>query len=499
MTSANDTPQMKAQRLSDVRDSMVAANDTYVFISTYTPWGNTVPDFEGTVSDTAAMWREMIYGKKVTNADVGYVTTKNTWSSGTVYESYSQDHPVTAGDFYVITDERKVFKCIDNNLGSESVSKPTSTSNATFTTADGYTWKYMYTAAELSISKFGTSTRMPVEPDANVVAAAVGGTVDAVVVLSSGNNWTAHDDGSVLAKVSNNIFQISSSAVPSNGYYDESGFYVTAGSGAGHYSRISSYVSNSSGNFVNLETPGNTVTFGSSYTISPRVVFTGDGSGAVAYSVVNASSDTVHSVRVVNVGSGYTWANVSLVATVVSSNTSYTVNPVVSPFLGHGADPVAELGATEAVISVSVSNADSVPSGFSFGATGVLKSPVTFSNTAAAFTSAEFSQFYSANVTLGIGVTDPPTPGETVTGQTSGATGTVLTANSTHVRFNDVVGTFTVGENVLGAESSSLFSLDAINNPSLAPHRGQILLGSHFTPVTRSASSTERVKFIVKV
>lgn len=493
MTS-NTTLTFKKSQLDSVLSTLTS--NSYVTISRYTGWANTPPSFTGSKDETDAIWAEMVYGKKITVSDVSYVIDNRPWTSGETYDSYSSDSSPESSKVHVVTDDRKVYKCIFNN-GVNSTSKPTSTSNSTFTTADGYVWKYMFTVSELNVSKFGSDDYTPVEVNTSIQAAAIGGTIDAVIVVDSGNNWVAHDSGTITEKLSNTQFKISSAAVTTNGYYEGSGFYVSSGSGFGFYSSVSTYVSNSSGNFVMVSTAANTVDFGSTYVISPRVIVDGDGSGVVAYSVVNSTSATVSSINVTNVGSGYTWANVRLVAAGSYSNSDYVVTPVVSPYRGHGYDPVTELGCDTVVVSVQLSNTDLVPSGFQFSTASVLKTPKTWGNASSTYTDTEFSQFFSANVTLGVSILAAPNSLELITGSTSGATATVIAANSTFVRFGDVRGTFLEGETASSNVTSSSFSLDAINTPDIEPQEGDIMMSSNFQPVTRTTVSTEKIKFTI--
>lgn len=64
--------------------------------------------------------------------------------------------------FYVITDEYNVYKCLNNNFGSISSSKPTGTGVDAFTTADGYMWKFLYNVPIALRNKFLTDSYIPV-------------------------------------------------------------------------------------------------------------------------------------------------------------------------------------------------------------------------------------------------------------------------------------------------------------------------------------------------
>ena len=64
--------------------------------------------------------------------------------------------------FYVVTDERNVYKCIESN-GKPSTIKPTGKSYNYYTkTSDGYVWKYMYSISEDDMNKFALPDWMPI-------------------------------------------------------------------------------------------------------------------------------------------------------------------------------------------------------------------------------------------------------------------------------------------------------------------------------------------------
>ena len=64
--------------------------------------------------------------------------------------------------FYVVTDEYNVYKCLDNNLNSQSVVKPTGTTVDPVIVSDGYMWKFLYNIPIALRNKFFTDQYMPV-------------------------------------------------------------------------------------------------------------------------------------------------------------------------------------------------------------------------------------------------------------------------------------------------------------------------------------------------
>ena len=73
------------------------------------------------------------------------------WQTGTVYDPYEHDVDLSTKNWY-ITDgsSGRVYKCISNNANTPSTQEPTATGTALVVTSDGYHWKYMYTATNVT-------------------------------------------------------------------------------------------------------------------------------------------------------------------------------------------------------------------------------------------------------------------------------------------------------------------------------------------------------------
>lgn len=93
-------------------------------------------------------------------------------------------------DFYVVTDEYNVYKCLDNNNGALSKVKPTGTQLDPIKLTDGYIWKFMYNIPINLRNKFYTDEYIP------VVSALTNhfysnGTIDNVYITSRGQNYSS--------------------------------------------------------------------------------------------------------------------------------------------------------------------------------------------------------------------------------------------------------------------------------------------------------------------
>jgi len=145
-------------------------------------------------------WRDMFAVKRIQASDVSHVVPRHDWSSNTIYPQYDDTSTnIIADEFYVLTDDFNVYKCLSNNNGAVSVNKPTGTDVQSTTTADGYIWKYMYSVTTSDALKFLTSSHMPVKvltsddgsPQWDVQQAAVDGSLEVIVVSTGGTGYSS--------------------------------------------------------------------------------------------------------------------------------------------------------------------------------------------------------------------------------------------------------------------------------------------------------------------
>ena len=151
---------------------------------------------------------DLLACKKVSSTNVGFVIPRRNWTTGTVYDYYRHDYgeyitgtttvqTSTSGaatlydaTFYVLTTQRNVYKCLDNNNGATSTVEPTGTSTTILTTADGYKWKYMYTLTAAQQADFLSVDFMAVGTNATVSSAAVDGAVNIIKIKTAGSAGT---------------------------------------------------------------------------------------------------------------------------------------------------------------------------------------------------------------------------------------------------------------------------------------------------------------------
>ena len=155
--------------------------------------------------DMSQFRRDILFAKKVQNADVAMLARRIDWTTGTVYDQYDDalttSHTASSGattlsaaNFYVLTDEFNVYKCLSNNFGGQSTVKPTGTGTEVFETADKYKWKFLFQIGSSDRTKFLSTEYLPVrkvsgagEPDFDI-----NGEIDSVTISSGGVDILPH-------------------------------------------------------------------------------------------------------------------------------------------------------------------------------------------------------------------------------------------------------------------------------------------------------------------
>ena len=255
---------------SFIKNIVDSRESYYMFVGRPLPWINSngneddtaVPVASGSVYDhESSIYGEMAFGKMITSQDVAFMARRVDWVEGTVYDVYDQeDGDLWDKDFYVMNSSFEVYKCIDNGEGAPSTVRPgLNATTGTFRTSDGYIWKYMYTIPSNLRTKFMTSNYIPVVSNNEVANAAVGGTIDAIRLQYSGNNYKTYYSGYLTSAFSEGtqfnsyVVGIDRSANPVSNFYAGASMYLNAGFGAGQIRQIRSY--DGPNRLVNLSEP----------------------------------------------------------------------------------------------------------------------------------------------------------------------------------------------------------------------------------------------------
>ena len=281
----------------------------------------------------------MMFGKKVTSANIRRVVKKHAWTINTRYDMYRHDYDANnltpnskttnlyRSNYYVINSNFQVYICLDNGSsgtvdssnakGQRSLIEPTFTDVEPITQSDGFTWKYLYTVAPSDIIKFD-STEYIVLP----------------------NDWSTTTDSQIKSIRESGNSDINNNQIKK--------VYIKSGGRSGGY------------------TSGTTT-----------LNILGDGSGAKV-SVTVANTGIIESTKVVSGGSGYTYGIVDLGPLQVPGNSTALgeLIPIIPPSKGHGHDIYKELGGDKVLIYARFDDSSKdFPIDTIFAQVGIIKNP----------------------------------------------------------------------------------------------------------------------------
>jgi hypothetical protein len=238
--------------INSIKDSK---NSYYFFIGKAEPWrddnGNIdetkVPEANNSISQIEQnIYKNLVYGKLLDSSDIISMSKRYNWTNNTIYARYDNNDPnIFGAQNYVITDTNEVYKCIYNGYsqnspnGVPSIVKPSVTqTSGTFTTFDGYIWKYMFTCDPTLYTKFQSTSHFPITPNTEVIENAVPGTIDSIRIVNGGENYQVFEEGFISKFVNNYVIELPSTSSPYDNHYVGSTMYLKAGFGGGQIREI---------------------------------------------------------------------------------------------------------------------------------------------------------------------------------------------------------------------------------------------------------------------
>lgn len=428
MSSAILTSKMRFHNAQQFKKSFSETDNFYLYIAKVSPWTDesNPPNVQNTLQTEVENWFEMIGGKKIGDGNVINAIRRVDWTDGESYVRWDDsDDQIFEKNFYVMTDDYNVYKCIDNNNGDISLNKPTGTGTSIITLADGYKWKFMYQLSVSNATKFMTDDWLPVQ------------------TLSS-------DDGSFQWSVQENAID-----------------------GAIHTVRV--------------------VNGGSGYSSAPTVSVNGDGIDFAATAHMNAGS--VDYIEVTNPGSGYTWADITVSGG--SPTSAASLEPIWSPNGGHGSDAIEELGGYYVMLltRLEYDEGGKLPTTNQFRKIGIMKNPKQHDSDSL-YTGNAFNQ--TTVLDIDSGYSGSFEQDEIVTGASSSAEAKVVSFDtaSNELWVNNVKGDFSNGENI--STSSGDGTIGGITDPDLKALSGSLLYIENRKNTERASDQIEDIKVITE-
>ncbi len=499
-------PEINVSTLDGVGAALRAEIDNdhfYLFAARSKPYlSDNVPEpnYENDYDSHFFMHEQMLFGKKLLHTDVSQMTRVVRWEANTVFAEYDdKDKLLPTKDFYVVTTDNRVYKCIFNNGGNPSLVPPTTTATDGMpaTTSDGYRWKYMYTIDGIINTKFTTPRFIPIVRDVDVANGAIAGGILNVKVEAGGSAYPANV-GQIKTTANGSLqITISNTASTQSNYYADSTLTVFGNNNIVTNRKIIG--SGQQGAEVVLQLANtwtaNQISVGHSYSIGPTLTITGDGAGFDGYCVMNQDSQSISRIEVIDSGTGYNQAE-ALVTSGFGFGSGASVRAIISPPNGHGHDSVEELFCERLGISGEFSNTLPFPTNVTVRTFGILKNP-TYAN-GVAFTEAYFNQ--CCDVTVANTSAQTFSPGETVIGVSSRARGQVAFSNSTLVTITGYTGTLIANELLRGMTSGVTFTVLSVPSPpDIKVYSGDVMYIQNISPAERSDTSSEQVKLVVKI
>jgi len=409
--------------------------------------------------------REFRYSMQSIKAAEGYsfVVPLTDWSANTIYSAYNDNvEGQPSQSYYVRTDDNNVYICIrqgKNQFGAPQVSqaKPDHTGLSLPIETDGYVWKYLYTILTADANKFLTTQFMPVK------------FVDSAAPVDPNFPQYAVQNGATAGQVV--------------------GYRVTEKGGV--------------------------------YSSAPTLTVVGDGTGAQARAILNATG-AIESVEVgdsadanvlTNMGSGYTQASVTVSsATLAAGGTPAEIIPIFGPPGGLGADARRDLRSTSMMWNIKPAGTEQdtwvVDQGYR--QIGLLRNPLIY-DSADKFNDTQGVVLYQMKLQTPAGDGDRDngyaigfTNDVKITGSTSGAVAWLDWFDDSSTMWwhqDDITGfaSFQNGENVtVDGYSASTLTTDSASVPgAIDKFSGDLLFINNFAQVTRDEAQTEDIKLVI--
>lgn len=273
---------------------------------------------EDSLDENNKIRSNIVFAKRISPSDISLACRNYPWELGLVFDQWDHTQDMYNKMFFCITDEYRIYKCLDNANGGESSIKPTGTSTSPIRLEDGYLWKYMYTIPSFKRPRFITVENIPVQR-ALTDNFFNKGEIEGAIVTSKGNGYTNNVQTTIVV--------------------NEAG--KTTGSGATGTLTVGP-IGNVTG--VTITSGGTGYTKGAIISITSTT-----GSGAVLTPVINGSG-VITGVTVVSAGIGYALGDavtfrVGGAILIPKINSAGTLTGVIirDPGIGYNSAPILTL------------------------------------------------------------------------------------------------------------------------------------------------------------
>lgn len=233
---------------------------------------------------------------------------------------------------------------------------------------------------------------------------------------------------------------------------------------------------------------------GSGYTSSPTVTITGDGTGATATAVL--SGDQVSYILITNMGSGYTWADVTITGI---GSVAAQARAIISPIKGHGWNPVEELFGCSVISTVTFENDEEgiFPIDISFRQIGIVANPYLYHSTTIADLSGAHYQYTKLNVSAISGTfVEGEYLNDTTTGKSNVAQ--IIKVESNRIYVNNIKSDISQNDILQGATSGTTCEVLNVLPSVLERYSGDMLYLENRPAIQKIEDQSETYRLIIK-
>ena len=404
-------------------------NQYFFFISKGTAW-STEPNptaYVDSVGSEYQVMNDIIGYKKLNPQNIVFALPRYEWLANTVYNQYNDTDALFDDTnpkiFYVVTDQNNIYKCLSNGGGVPSTKKPSLVLTTPFGLDDGYIWQYIATIKEgdlpyqltdyIPVDFATSSTDTETSNQYNTQISAVNASITRIGLVNSsgasagvytnaitnnliGGNATYTINVTDFDPVTNTVTTTDDG---SRGLLNFSG--VDISKYIGYVLRVDNFTTtnptevNNYAIITGVASTANSFTFTlqndvvdftvtksgngkiASVEIVPYIKITGNGSGAYAFPIMNASRG-ISAVNVVNGGRNYSSALVEVASPKSAVTNHPTLTAVLSPKGGHGSNILKELNTKDILIIVKITEDDAakIIGGGSYRQFGIIKNPL---------------------------------------------------------------------------------------------------------------------------
>lgn len=482
----------------------------YVFLSRPTEWATepTPPSPVDSRADDSSIKRNILGVKKVNPSDITMMARRVDWTADTIYTQYDDTVDLSEEDFYVFNDENfRIYKCLSNNGGNPSTTKPSFSEVGPKTLSDGYVWQLLYEVPAADRVKFLNADYIPVKFYGTSTRFDHNGTISEIILNEQGSGYTVAPqviivgDGvgaEATATVSSGLVT-ELNLVKGGAGYSFAFVLILGGNGTGASGSVTIETTDLP-NIVNQNVAGYAVATngqidfmevteaGTGYVQSTTTV-TVNGDGAGASAEVTVVEGEVVSVTITDRGTGYTFADIQ----VNGDGTGAEIRAVISPQGGHGSNIPQELFCT--TLGVVVNIEDFLEDFFlenDFRQYGLVKNIKTFDN----------ETLFSSNTGNACYVVEVPDgtlynlDDEVITD--SNGKYLVAYVKDNTIYLLPVINNITeesILENVTTGESG--LTIISLVEPEISQRTGEVIYYNNISPLVRQTEQTETFKLFI--